>query len=347
MRVLVTGHLGYIGSVMIRTLKAAGHHVTGLDIGYFRECGASFDDWVTPDAEIVRDIRDVVAADFDGIDGVVHLAALSNDPLGEINEALTFDINFEASMRAARFAKAAGVSRFVFASSCSVYGAAGDATAPLQETAPSRPVSAYAVTKARTEEGLSALAGDGFSPVSLRNATAFGVSARTRLDLVLNNLMAYAHATGGIVVKSDGTPWRPLVHIEDISMAVAACLTAPRMAIHNEVFNIGRHDANYQVRDIAAAVKRVVPTAELEITGQMGGDPRSYRVDFTKALTDLPGFVPRWTLAMGAEELDRWFRAGMLAGEAFDSRRFVRLRQLRHLMDVGAVDGNLRVQIEL
>lgn len=347
MRVLITGHLGYIGPVMTRTLKAAGHHVTGLDVGYFRECGAAYTPWEAPDAEIVKDIRDIATDDFVGVDAVVHLAALSNDPLGEINPSLTDDINFEASVRAARCAKAAAVRRFVFASSCSVYGAADDSAVPLDETASTNPVSTYAISKVRTEEALHLLADDGFSPVTLRNATAFGVSARTRLDLVLNNLMAYAHATGSIVVKSDGTPWRPLVHIEDISMAVSVCIAAPREAIHDEIFNIGRQDANYQVSDIALTVKRVVPDAELVITGESGGDPRSYRVDFTKALTKLPGFAPRWTLDMGAQELDRWFRSGVLESDHFDSRRFVRLQQLRHLMEVGAVDEALRAKVPL
>ena len=294
-----------------------------------------------PDREIVRDIRDVTEGDFHGIDAVVHLAGLSNDPLGELNPALTYDINLDASIRAAQLARRAGVGRFVFASSCSIYGAAGGA-APLTETAAINPVSAYAVSKARTEVALAGLADDRFSPVFLRNATAYGVSARMRLDLVLNNLMAFAHVTGSIRILSDGTPWRPLAHVEDIALAALAAVTAPRDAVHAQAFNIGRNDANYQVRDIAEAVRGQVPEAIVEIIGEAGADPRSYRVDFTKALTQLPNFRPRWTLEAGAEQLHRWFRDGGLGGGAFDSRHFVRLKQIRHLREIGEIDEALR-----
>jgi nucleoside-diphosphate-sugar epimerase len=342
MRVLVTGHLGFIGPIMVTTLKEAGHHVTGLDVGYFGDCKVNGRTVPTPDREIIKDVRDVEAQDFDGIDAVVHLAALSNDPMGALKPELTYDINLNASARVAALAKAAGVGRFVFASSCSIYGAADGASQALDETAPFNPVSAYAVSKVKTEEALNALADDGFSPVYLRNATAYGVSGRTRLDLVLNNLMAFAHATGEIRVMSDGSPWRPLVHIEDISLAARCAIEAPRDTVHNQAFNIGRSDANYQVRDIAEVVKTVVPSATLVITGETGGDPRSYRVDFTKALTQLEGFKPKWTLLDGAHELDRWIKDGGLEGSAFDSRRFIRLKQLRHLMDTHAVDDELR-----
>ena len=342
MKILITGHQGYIGPAMIETFKKAGHEVTGLDIGYFRACTVKGRHVPGPDREIVRDIREATAADFSGMDAVVHLSALSNDPMGALDPELTYDINLRASLRAAELAKQAGVQRFIFASSCSIYGAAGNSQTPLDETAPFNPVSAYAVSKVKTEEGLRALADDSFSPVYLRNSTAYGVSARTRLDIVLNNLMACAHATGEIRVLSDGTPWRPLVHIEDISGAALAAAEAPREAVHNQAFNIGRNDANYQVRDIAEAVKRFVPEAELVITGETGGDTRSYRVDFSKALTALPGFAPKWTLEDGARELDQWFREGALEGEeGYQSRRFVRLKQLRHLLDTAAVDGTL------
>jgi nucleoside-diphosphate-sugar epimerase len=341
MHILMTGHLGYIGPVMIRLFKQQGLTVTGLDVGYFRDCIPGGDDIVAPDREIVRDIRSVRPEDLEGVDAVVHLAALSNDPMGEFDPTITHAINLEASLRVARLAKAAGAERFVFASSCSIYGAAGGSERPLDETAPFNPVSAYAVSKVKMEEGLHELADDRFSPVYLRNGTAYGVSPRLRLDLVLNNLMAWAHAIGRIRVMSDGTPWRPIVHIEDISRAALAAVTAPREAIHDQPFNVGRPDCNYQVSQIAEAVAATVPGAELEITGETGGDPRSYRVDFTKAATRLPGFDPQWTLEKGCQELDAWMKAHPLEEASMGSRTFIRLKQLRHLVDTGQVDQRL------
>jgi nucleoside-diphosphate-sugar epimerase len=341
MRILISGHLGYIGAVAIPLFQKHGHEVIGLDVGYFRECLVAGRVFKGPDREIVKDQRDIAVNDFDGVDAVVHLAGLSNDPLGALKPELTYEINLAGSISIAQAARQAGVERFVFASSCSIYGAAGGMDS-LDETAPLNPVSAYAISKVKFEEALSQMASDHFSPVYMRNATAFGVSARTRLDLVLNNLMACAHATGKIRVMSDGTPWRPLVHIEDISLAALAAATAPRESVHNQAFNIGRNDANYQVRDIAEIVERLVPAAELMITGETGGDPRSYKVDFTKALTRLPGFSPKWTLEMGAEELDRWIRDGGLSDSAFDGRHFIRLKQLQYLIESGKVNSDLR-----
>ena len=342
MHILITGHLGYIGPIAIGLFKAAGHRVTGLDVGYFRNCLSPGEEALPPDHEIVRDVRDVVAEDFRDVDAVVHLAGLSNDPMGQINPDITHEINHQASVRLAELARAAGVRRFVFASSCSIYGASGDAQKALDESAEFNPVSAYAVSKVNTERDLSGLASDGFSPIYLRNATAFGVSPRIRFDLVLNNLMGWAQTTGIIKVLSDGTPWRPLVHIEDISRAALAAVEAEQEAIHNQAFNIGRNDANYQVREIAEEVAKLVPGATLEITGETGGDPRSYRVDFTKALTRLPGFAPQWTLERGCQEVFDWFQGDGLGGEVYDSRRFVRLKQLQHLLDAGALDARLR-----
>jgi nucleoside-diphosphate-sugar epimerase len=264
--------------------------------------------------------------------------------MGQLNPDITHEINHRASLHLAELAKAAGVSRFVFASSCSIYGAAAGAQEALDESAEFNPVSAYAVSKVNTERDLSQMADSGFSPVYLRNATAFGVSPRIRFDLVLNNLMGWAQTTGVIKVMSDGTPWRPLVHIEDISRAALAAIEAPQDAIHDQAFNIGRNDANYQVRDIAEAVAKLVPAATLEITGESGGDPRSYRVDFTKALSQLPGFAPQWTLAKGCQEIFDWFAGDGLGDEAYDSRRFIRLKQLQHLLEVGALDARLRAQ---
>jgi nucleoside-diphosphate-sugar epimerase len=342
MRLLITGNQGYIGPILTRLAKERGHHVVGLDIGYFEECIPAGQKDIPADDQILRDIRDVTEKDFDGIEAVIHLAGLSNDPLGEFNQKLTYDINLDATLRLARIAREAGVLRFVFASSCSIYGAAGKTDHSLDETAPFNPVSAYAISKVKSEQGLLQLADESFSPCFMRNATAFGVSPRMRFDLVLNNLVGWAHTTGTIRVLSDGTPWRPLVHIEDISQAALAAVEAPRAVVHNQAFNIGRSDANYQVRDIAQAVARTYPSAKLEITGEVSGDPRSYRVDFSKALTGLSGFAPTWTLQAGAEELARWLHAGSLSDNDFDSRLFIRLKQIKHIIATDQIDQNLR-----
>lgn len=337
MHVLITGHLGFIGPVMVRLFKGAGHRVVGLDSGYFRDCISPDADGHEPDTEIVRDIRAVSPEDLKGVDAVVHLAGLSNDPLGQLDAELTAEINHRASVRLAKLAKAAGVERFVFASSCSLYGAA-DNSLPLTEDAAFNPMSAYALSKVRSEQDILPLADQDFSPVFLRNATAYGVSPRMRFDLVLNNLMGWARTTGRIMVLSDGSPWRPLVHIEDISRAALCAVEAPRAAVHGEAFNIGHNDANYQVRDIASAVARAVPGSELEITGETAGDNRSYRVNFTKALTRLPGFEPRWTLEIGCDELNSWFDAQEIDENGFQSRFYVRLKQLNHLLQTGRLD---------
>jgi nucleoside-diphosphate-sugar epimerase len=330
MRILITGHLGYIGPTMIRVFKEAGHFVAGLDTGYFSDCLTS-ETATAPDKELIKDIRRVEQQDLQGFDCIVHLAALSNDPMGELAPELTLQINYEASARTARIAKEAGVGRFIFASSCSLYGAA-NTTAPLTEDAGLNPVSAYAVSKAKTETALNNLADENFTPVHLRNATAYGVSPRMRFDLVLNNLMGWARTSGRVRVMSDGTPWRPLVHIEDISLAALCAAQAPRDAVHNQAFNIGRNDGNYRIRDIAEAVARSASSASLEITGDTAGDPRSYRVSFDKSLHRLPGFTPSWDLERGCEELNRWFSFRHETIDSFQSRQFVRLKQLKHLL---------------
>lgn len=337
-RLLITGNQGFIGPVMTHMAQQRGHHVTGLDIGYFKDCGPD----VAPDRQIVRDMRAVEAADVADIDAIIHLAGLSNDPMGALSPDLTRAINLDGTLRLAGLAKAAGVERFVFASSCSLYGAAGGEAA-LDETAGLSPVSAYAVSKAKAEEGLLAMADHGFSPVFMRNATAYGVGTRPRFDLVVNNLAGWAHAEGTLRVMSDGTPWRPLVHIEDISLAALCAVEAPRKTVHAQAFNVGRADGNYQVRDIAAAVGVAFPDARLKITGETGGDPRSYRVSFAKALAGLPGFEPRWTLEAGVDEVARWIRDGGLDADDFRSRRFVRLAQLQHAIAAGELDAELKV----
>jgi nucleoside-diphosphate-sugar epimerase len=338
MHLLVTGNQGYIGPVLTRLARLRGHRVTGLDIGYFARCLSPGATDVPADRQIVRDIRDVGADDLVGIDAIIHLAGLSNDPMGALDERLTFAINLDASVRLGSLAKRSGIGRFVFASSCSIYGAAGD-NAALDESAAFSPASAYAVSKIGAEEGLAALADDAFSPVFMRNATAYGVSPRMRFDLVLNNLLASGFTSGTVRVMSDGTPWRPLVHIEDIALAAILAAEAPREAVHAQAFNIGRNDANYRVSEIAETAAATLSGARIEITGETGGDPRSYRVRFDKALSGLPGFNPIWTLDLGATEIANWLRASGLAGTDWNSRLFIRLKQLRHAIDTGAVSG--------
>ncbi len=324
--------------------KRDGHHVTGLDTGFFKDCGSPLEAETAPDIQLVCDVRDVTAAAVEGAEAIIHLAGLSNDPMGALDPDLTRRINLEGSVRLARAAKAAGVPRFVFASSCSLYGAAGGAEA-LDETAALQPVSAYAVSKAQAEDALLRMADDGFSPVFMRNATAFGVGPRPRFDLVVNNLAGWAHTTGQLRVSSDGTPWRPLVAIEDIAQAALCAATAPRAAVHAQAFNIGRTEANYQVRDVAEAVRSAFPGSELLITGETGGDPRSYRVSFDKAHRQLPGFAPEWTLEHGIAQIAAWLRAGGLGGQAFDTRAFVRLKQMTYAMEHGTLDAELRPAI--
>jgi nucleoside-diphosphate-sugar epimerase len=343
MHILITGNTGFIGPVMTRLAKERGHFVTGLDVGYFKDCVAEGQFDVLPDHQIWRDIRDVTLEDLGGADAIIHLAGLSNDPMGALNAQITYDINLDSTVRLGELAKRAGIGRFVFASSCSIYGASGDSTRPLDETAPFNPVSAYAVSKVKSEEGLAALADEAFSPVFMRNATAYGVSPRTRFDLVLNNLAGWAYTAGVVKVMSDGTPWRPLTHIEDISLAALCAVEAPRDIVHNQAFNIGRNDANYQVRDIAEAVQAAFSGSVLEITGETGGDTRSYRVNFDKALNGLPGFEPRWTLEKGVEEIARFLKSNGLGDQTFDSRLFIRLKQLQHGVDTGVLDEDLRI----
>lgn len=343
MRVLITGHLGYVGPWMVRAFKEAGHHVIGLDIGYFRQCIEPLDGFPVPDREIVRDIRDVTAADLDGADAIVHMAALSNDPLGHIDPALTHAINTEASLRLADLARRNGVRRFVFASSCSIYGGGGDQGAPADERAPMDPLSAYARSKVDTEAGLLERAGAGFEPVLMRNATAFGVSPRMRFDLVVQNLIGWGFGTGAIRVLSDGTPWRPVVHIADMSRACVAAAAAPAPAVAGQAFNIGRDDNNFRVREIAETIVGLLPGVRLDITGEAGPDPRSYRVSFAKAATALPGFAAEWPLEPGCRETIAWLRAGHLRDRDFQSRFFVRLKQLQHLMSERLVDDRIRL----
>lgn len=335
-RVLVTGHQGYLGTVMVPALRAAGYDVVGLDNGYFADCvlGPQPDD---PPA-VAADLRDVTVEQLTGFDAVIHLAALSNDPLGALQPELTFDINHHASVRLARLAKEAGVARFLYASTCSVYGASGDGL--VGEDAELRPITPYAISKVRVEDDVAAMADSDFTPVFLRNATAFGFSPRQRADIVLNNLVGHAVLSGVVRVLSDGTPWRPLVHAVDIARAFEACLTAPAALVSARAYNVGTEVNNLTVAQIAEAVVDTVPGSELLITGESGADPRSYRVDFTRARTEL-GYQALWTVADGAAELYAGYTALGLRRDDFE-KSFTRLARLQELQSSGAVDETMR-----
>lgn len=322
---------------MVRVLQARGHAVEGVDSYLYEDCTLGPDE---PFPGRRQDIRDLTTDDLHGFDAVVHLAALCNDPLGDLNADWTADINHRASVRLAQLARDAGVRRFLYASSCSLYGAAGEQL--MTEEMPMRPLTAYAISKVRTEEDVTKLADAGFSPVFMRNATAYGMSPRFRGDIVLNNFVCWAHTTGRIRIMSDGTPWRPIVHIEDISRAFAEALVAPREAVHNQAFNIGANHENYQVRDLATIVERVVPGCRVEYAEGAGPDPRSYRVDFSKFVRMVPAFAPRWTAERGAQEMYDAVRACGLTEPQFQSRRVLRLAQLKHLLERGEVDDTLR-----
>jgi nucleoside-diphosphate-sugar epimerase len=338
MRVLITGHTGYIGARLVPMVLKAGHDVVGLDTDLFAEC--TFDGRLADVPHLRKDVRDVAREDLAGIDAIIHLAALSNDPLGDYNPGLTEEINEEASIRLARLARDAGVSRFLFASSCSNYGAAGSDF--LTEDAPLNPITAYGRSKVAVEKAVSALADDTFTPVYMRASTAYGMSPRIRFDLVINNLTAWAATTGRVFIKSDGTPWRPVVHVSDICRAYLAGLVAPREAIHNQAFNIGLTTENYQVRDLARIVADVVPDCEVEIAADAAPDARCYRVDCNRIAKELPGFRPQWTAERGVVELYEAYKRVGLKLEDFEGQRYMRIAHVKHLIETGRLNTSLR-----
>ena len=338
MRVLVTGHRGYIGTRLTPMLLSAGHDVAGLDSDLFRF--STFGQQPPDIPDLQKDIRDVQTGDLKGFDAVIHLAALSNDPLGDLNPELTYEINHRSSVRLARLAKSAGVPRFIFSSSCSVYGAGGQDL--VDENAVFNPVTPYGHSKELAEYDIARLADNDFSPIFLRNATAYGVSPRLRFDLVLNNMVAWAVTTGRVLLKSDGTPWRPIIHIEDISRAFLAVLAAPREKVHNLALNTGATSENYRIRELAEIVVETVPGTEIEVAPGAGPDRRTYRVNCEKILEILPDFKVEWNARKGAAELYQAYLQVGLRADEFEGTRYKRIDQLKSLMSRGIVDANLR-----
>jgi nucleoside-diphosphate-sugar epimerase len=338
-RVLVTGHHGYLGSIMVPLLAGAGHDVVGLDTFFYRGCDFGPGDASEPAR--ATDVRDITRAELEGFDAIVHLAALSNDPLGDLSSEWTYEINRDGTIALARAAREAGVRRFVFASSCSMYGAA-DGDALLDESAPLRPLTPYAESKVAAEAALQELVDEDFVPVAMRNATVYGVSPRLRLDVVLNNLVAWAHTTGAIRLQSDGTSWRPLVHVRDVAKATIALLAASDDDVRGEAFNIGSAEQIYRIRELAEIVRARLPECEVEFAEGASPDPRSYRVDFSKFATAFPACRFEWTAERGADELASAYDAIGLTFEDFQGRKFTRLNQLRHLLDSRELDDDLR-----
>ena len=340
MRVLVTGHLGYIGTVLVPMLLAEGHAVVGMDSDLY--AASNFGPAPVAVPTITKDVRDAVRDDLEGFDAVLHHAALLNNPLGNLDAQLTYEINHLASATLARLAKQAGVPRFLFSSSCSTYGAAGDE--PIDETASFNPVTPYGHSKVLAERDIALLTDDNFTPTFLRNATAYGVSPRLRFDLVLNNLVAWAYTTGRIYLKSDGTPWRPIVHIEDISRAFVALMQAPRELVYNEAFNVGQSSENYRISELAELVRETVPGCVVEYAEDAGPDTRCYRVDCSRIARMIPSFQPQWTARKGAQEFYETYKRVGLKLDEFEGPRYKRIDQIKLLMSSNRLDAALRWQ---
>ena len=343
MRVLVTGNNGYIGTVMVPVLEAQGFEVAGLDSDLFEGCAfgdSSVSGSISNIAYVRKDVRDVQLSDLRGFDAVAHLCALSNDPLGNLNPKMTYEINHEGSVRLAKFAKKAGVQRFILSSSCSVYGAS---TADIvDEESDVKPLTPYAISKVFAERDISKLADSEFCPVFLRSSTAYGLSPMLRFDLVVNNFVAWSFTKGIVLLKSDGSAWRPFVHIEDISRAFIAALNAPRDAVCNQIINVGKNEENYRIREVAEIVKRIVPNSQIEYVEGAEPDSRSYRVEFNKISNILPEFKPEWTVSLGAKQLFEAYKKVGLLVEEFEGPRYRRITHLENSLRSGRVDNSLR-----
>jgi len=338
MRVLVTGNNGYIGAVLCKRLLEEGMEVIGLDTDFYRGCNLFALEYTVK--QLSSDIRQVKKSDLQGIDAIIHLAALSNDPIGALNPELTLQINYLASVNLAKLARESKVKKFIFSSSCSIYGISGDEM--IDENGLLDPVTAYAKSKVEAEKEIAKLADESFCPVFLRNATVYGVSPMLRVDLVVNNLAGWAFTTGKIKIMSDGTPWRPLIHIQDVCQAFITCLKAPKESVHNQVFNVGRNSENYRVRDIAEIVKNTLPNCNIEYTGEHGADTRNYRVNFNKVSRVLGDFFkPEWNVEKGVRELFDAYKKINLSEKDFQGDKFIRLKRIEKLLRENNVDKSL------